>query len=70
LVASFVFGRFGSGYCAVGEWLCGRSVLDVSLGFNQRDQLEIYPQLQYRRAGVASASGRDLLFDLCCITKV
>jgi hypothetical protein len=45
-------------------------VLDVSLGFDERDQLEIYPQLQHRRARVVGAAGRDLLFDLCCIAKV
>jgi hypothetical protein len=45
-------------------------VLDVPLGFDQRDQLEIYPQLQHRRAGVVGASGRDVLFDLCGIKKV
>jgi ribosomal protein S27AE len=45
-------------------------VLDVPIGFDQRDQLEIYPQLQHWSAGVVGASGRDVLFDLRGIKKV
>jgi len=70
LVASFGFGRFGCRHFAVGEWLCRRAVLDVSDCFDQCDQLEIHPQLQYRRPRVVGASGRDLLFDLYRVEKV
>ena len=45
-------------------------MLDVPDGLNQRHQLEVYSQLQYRRARPADASSRDLLFDLCYFAQV
>ena len=45
-------------------------MFDVSGVADQRHQLTVHSQLQYRRAGVVSASGHDLLFDIYCVEKV
>jgi len=45
-------------------------VFDVPRFVDQRYQLEVYTQLQYRGAGAFGAPGCDLLFDLCCIKTV
>jgi hypothetical protein len=39
-------------------------VLDVPARLTSVTNSTVYSQLQYRRAGVVDASGRDLLFDL------
>jgi len=70
LAASFGFDLCGSGNRAVGKYLCRGTVLDVPRLVDQRHQLQIRSQLQYRSAGAVSAAGFDLLYDLCRVEEV
>jgi hypothetical protein len=70
LAASFGFDLCGSGNRAVGKYLCRSAVLDVSRLVDERHQLEIRSQLQYRRAGAVGAAGLDLLYDLYRVEEV
>ena len=45
-------------------------MFDVPGVIDQRDELEIHTQLQYRRAGAFGAAGFDLLFDLYCVAEI
>jgi len=45
-------------------------MFDVSGVADQRHQLTVHSQLQYRRAGVADTASLDLLFDIYRFEKV
>jgi len=45
-------------------------MFDVSRVIDQRRQLTVHSQLQYRCFGVADTAGVDILFDLYCFEKV
>jgi len=64
----FVCVRGGSG--AAREHIRRGAMFDVPRCPDKRHQLQVYSQLQYRRAGSVGATGVDLLFDFYRVEKV